>query len=159
MPYSRAIDIGDGELIMLSGRPDKIVPSQKLIVDYKTTAKVPRSDEPYGQHKEQLNGYRWLYWPVMQAEKLRIQYIDMRRTKQIKVPLMELDEIEELLRVGTRKYVYALRTQTIPPGEYDSGRWECRYCDVVDLCNEINITEGGQSGKDRTKKTRKRETS
>lgn len=135
---SRAIDIGDGEIINIWGTADKIVPSKGLIRDYKTTAMVPRGDTAYGHHAKQLNAYRWLWQPVLDLNVLRLQYIDMKRTKQIKVELEDLAEVERELIEKTRDYVLCVRTEVIPPGQPDSKNWECGYCDLKDVCIEIN---------------------
>lgn len=139
--WSRELDV-DGEKIPIWGTADKIVPSVGLIRDYKTTAMIPKSDEPYGKHGLQLNGYRWIWQPVLNLDKLRVQYIDMRGTKQIKVPLMDLDALEETMRDSVRLYINSIRTETIPPGAHDSSRWECRYCDLTDVCKEITELQG-----------------
>jgi len=128
--------------ITITGKADKIIHTKKIIRDYKTTARIPSGDEPQGSHTLQLNGYRWLWWPVLQAEKLRIQYVDMRGTKQIKVPLMPLEEVEQHIVNQAETLVPCLLERTIPPGTFDPKNWKCRYCDISDICREVNELEG-----------------
>lgn len=139
--HQKSLTLDDGKVILVSGRPDKIVPSQKLIRDYKTTVRVPTKDEPYGKHAEQLNGYRWLWCDLFEIDKLRLQYIDMRNTKQVKVPLMPVEQVEAYLKEQALVYVNCMLTNTVPLGEYNTKNWICRYCDVTDICQEITSWE------------------
>lgn len=146
--WSRPVEV-DGKTVEVWGTVDKIVPRQRLIRDFKTTAAVPRGNEPYGHHAEQLNGYRWIWYPVLgDMDKLRLQYIDMRQTKQIKVPLMDLDKIEQKIKSWVREYTRVIESETIPPGKYDQKNWWCKYCDLVDVCKEIAELEDSYGTQD-----------
>lgn len=141
--HSREVELPNGRVVKVGGRVDKLIPDKLLIRDYKTTRRIPtKKTGAYGKHELQLNVYRWIWWLIFQAEKLRIQYIDMSATKTVKVPLMDINEVEELIRQKTFAYVTALEAEDIPQGEYDPKNWVCRYCDVQDICKRLNKEEG-----------------
>lgn len=140
--FSRELKLPDGTTVRLGGMVDKIVPEKLLIRDYKTTRRVPtQKSGSYGTHALQLNAYRWIWWPVFQAEKLRLQYLDMSETKSVKVELMDIKEIEEILSQKAFAYVKALKSPEIPEREYDAKNWLCRYCDVQNICKELKTKE------------------
>lgn len=132
----RTLRLSSGKEIEIWGKVDKIVLDKKLIIDYKTTRRVPKSGKSYANHTFQLNAYRWIWWPIFQAEKLRIQYLDMSATVQVKIPLMDIDEIEDELRSYGDIYYDVVRAGGLPKGEYNSSVWVCRYCDVPDICKK-----------------------
>lgn len=136
---TREVTLLDGRKAKLGGKVDKIVLDKLLIRDYKTARRLPtKTKNAYERHDLQLNIYRWIWWPIFQAEKLRLQYIDMTGTKQVKVDVMDIDEIEKLIQEKATAYVLAMEGKEIPAGEYDSKNWPCRYCDVADVCKELN---------------------
>ena len=139
----KEIELIDGTHAAVGGIADKIVIDKLLIRDYKTTAKLPtKMRSSYGTHNYQLNIYRWLWWDVFHAEKLRLQYMDMRGTKQVKVELMDIDEIEEFIRVKASDIVRVLEAGELPEDyEYNPKEWVYRYCDVSDICKDPSSGE------------------
>ena len=136
---SREIDLGDDRVVEIGGKVDKLVMSKLLIRDYKTARRLPtKARSSYGTHDLQLNVYRWIWWPIFHADKLRLSYIDMSGTKQVKVELMDIDEVEETIRTKARAYVDALEGKDLPESVFDSKNWVCRYCDVKDICEKLN---------------------
>lgn len=137
--HYRNLQLEDDRTVRVGGKVDKIVMDQLLIRDYKTTARLPtKTRDKYGSHELQLNIYRWIWWPIFHAEKLRLQYIDMRGTKQVKVELIDIEEIEKLILDKATAYVQALESPDIPTKIFDSvNNWFCRYCDVADLCKKL----------------------
>lgn len=137
--YSRELELSDGRTIRIASKVDKVLLDKLLIRDYKTTRRLPtKKTGAYGKHELQLNIYRWIWWPIFHADKLRLQYIDMTGTKQVKVPLMDIEEVEEFLKQRALAYAIALESPDVPPKEYNSKNWECRYCDVQDICRQLN---------------------
>jgi len=148
---SREITLSNGRKILVGGKVDKLVVEKKLIRDYKTTRKIPTMRSTgYGTHDLQVNIYMWIWWPVFHAEKLRLQYIDMSGTKQVKVPCMPIADVEKLVREKTEAYVNAIEGKGLPPGEFDPKNWVCKYCDVSDLCK--NLTKEEQEGGNKERK-------
>jgi len=128
----------------ICGTVDKIHGKQGLIVDYKSTKRCPaKGAQPYASHGLQLNAYRWMWLPVFpNIDKLRLVYFDMAGVVQIKVPLMPLEEVEARLADGAEAYFNCIENDSIPDGQPNNTRWECRYCDVKDICAELaGITE------------------
>jgi hypothetical protein len=153
--HSRDLKLSDGRTVSVGGKVDKLVKDKLLIRDYKTTRRLPTRDRSdYGSHGLQLNIYRWIWWPIFHAEKLRLQYIDMGGTKQIKVDLMDIAEVETMIQTKADAYVAALESPKIPKGEFDPKNWACRYCDVQSDCKKINeevsSVKEGQRSKDRS---------
>ena len=130
----------NGEELPLWGKCDLLVPIAKLICDYKSVARIPSADNPksYGTHDLQLNAYRWLWTPHYEIDKLRLVYLDMQDVRRVKVELMPLDEVENTLIQKASAFLKPLRAGVIPSDEYSSKKWQCRYCDVSDICKELN---------------------
>lgn len=134
----RTIELPDGRKIVVEGRVDKLVIDKGLIRDYKTSIRLPSNTMTNQNHALQLNIYRWIWYPIFHATRLRLQYIDMAGTKQVKVDIMPIEEVEELIRRKAFDYVKALESESIPEDEYNKSQWWCRYCDVPDICKAIN---------------------
>lgn len=74
------VDLLDGRQMWLSGKPDKLVPSQSLIVDYKTLKELKGPNSPKDSWTPQLSTYRWMLsqdheWldeEALEDEKLRL---------------------------------------------------------------------------------------
>lgn len=131
------------EGIKVKGTPDLIIPSQKVLKDYKTTKAVPSYLNKDGQilayenHRIQTNLYRWLVpYPI---ETLEVVYFSMEGTLICPVELwpeepkrkseMTVDQyfVRELIPLKM-----ALDSGTMPP--YRRG-WLCDgYCEVKEIC-------------------------
>jgi len=123
--------------VRLSGQPDLIVPQQKKIIDFKTTRRVPR--EPYSHHVQQVNLYRLLY--DGEIAQLEIVYLDMSRVARMSVPLLDLDD---WLHPRLHALRDALDGGPLPPVLTDEEEtWQCRYCPVATLCQEVEMRDAG----------------
>jgi hypothetical protein len=147
--YKRTLTI-DGETWYVSGRADVIIPYKPItIIDYKTTVAVPRYEKTYGNHKEQLNAYRWLFEPLFIAEKLRVEYMDMKRIRRMDVEIENIAEVGERLKESAELYVKHLKAKTAPPGEY-AKKYPCSYCSVIEECKKYKTNQklnGGSNAK------------
>ena len=119
----------------IHGRIDEYDPERKLLVDKKTTRKIPR--EPYEHHIKQLLFYKVLMehngYPVKKAAVL---YIDVNSTDVVAYPVdlsagfdMEAVEKEMLEKAGRLRR--ALKSGILPPR---SMSWLCHYCAYFSWC-------------------------
>jgi len=117
--------------IPITGKPDVIYPARKLLVDYKTTATVPKRG-PYEHHALQLSIYRWLVQAHFQISRLVVVYLDMRETRKYPVPALSLKRVEELIAPRARSLDVALKGGALPPQADGQGLWQCwGYCPFV----------------------------
>lgn len=118
----------DVEGITIVGTPDVIYPDKGLLVDYKTTAMVPKKG-PYPHHVLQVNIYRWLVQAHYRIDRLEIVYLDMKGTVRCDAPLMTLREVEEFIVPRARLLKRGLEGGELPPQVEEEGRWQCwGYC-------------------------------
>jgi CRISPR/Cas system-associated exonuclease Cas4 (RecB family) len=121
--YTREI-----EGMPITGKPDVIYPEQALMVDYKTTAMVPKLG-PYEHHTLQLNIYRWLVQEHYRVNHLEIVYLDMKNAKRYPVTTMSLNQVEEFIVPRARALSSALNGGELPPRTEGEGLWQCwGYC-------------------------------
>ena len=133
--------------ITVSGKPDLIIPNLNLIRDYKTCKAVPRYNNPYSGHKEQLECYKWLIEgqvvnncnPIV-IKKLEIVYIDMEQVKICRAKkLRKVEEVESAIKEKVSIINNALTKGICPPvpNEFPN-YWQCRgYCGVVAECSKL----------------------
>lgn len=116
------------EGITIVGTPDVIYPDRRLLVDYKTTAMVPKKG-PYPQHAQQVNIYRWLVQQHYPVDRLEIVYLDMKGAGREAVNLTPLQEVEDFILPRARLLKRAMDGGTLPPQVGEEGRWQCwGYC-------------------------------
>lgn len=116
------------EGIPIIGTPDVIYPDRGLLVDYKTTAMVPKKG-PYPHHILQVNVYRWLVQKQYRIDRLEIVYLDMKGTVRCQAPLMTFQEVEEFIVPRARLLKAGLAGGELPPQVGEEGRWQCwGYC-------------------------------
>ena len=129
--------------IDITGHPDLIIPSQKVLKDYKTTKTVPsylNKDgviAAYENHRTQLNLYRWLV-PYEIAE-MEVVYFSMEETLICPVEIWPEESTRKtemtVRRVFEENLVplkMALDSETMPPYHRN---WSCDdYCSVSDIC-------------------------
>jgi CRISPR/Cas system-associated exonuclease Cas4 (RecB family) len=128
--FERDLHLANGRTVTIAGHPDEIDPARKLLLDYKTTDRAPRSVSPL--HIAQLNVYRWLVAPQYEIERLGIVYLTMRETKKAAAPIWPDGEVERYLaeRAGPLAEAYAMGTWP----EMTEDTWLCSYCPVADVC-------------------------
>ncbi|MDP2659712.1 MAG: PD-(D/E)XK nuclease family protein [Dehalococcoidia bacterium] len=116
------------EGITIVGTPDVIYPEKNLLVDYKTTAMVPKKG-PYPQHVLQVNIYRWLVQAHYHVDRMEIVYLDMKGAGREPVPVMPLEEVEAFILPRARILKRGLEGGELPPQIGEEGRWQCwGYC-------------------------------
>lgn len=131
------------EGIEISGRPDLILPSQKVLKDYKTTKTVPSYLNKDGQilayenHRVQTNLYKWLVpYPI---ETLEVVYFSMDQTLICPVEIWP-EEAQKKAELTVDRYLVkeliplkmALDSGTLPPYRRT---WLCDgYCDLKEIC-------------------------
>ena len=163
------------EGITISGTPDIIIPSQKVLKDYKTTKSVPSYLNKdgrilaYENHRTQVNLYRWLI--PHEIDTLEVVYFSMEETRICPVdiwpdkPKRKTDmTVDRYLEERLIPLKMALDSETMPPYQKN---WSCDgYCDVKSICfkelrKEIlarrlrvvkSKKKGAENGKDSTVK-------
>jgi CRISPR/Cas system-associated exonuclease Cas4 (RecB family) len=117
------------EGMSITGKPDVIYPEHGLLVDYKTTAMVPKLG-PYDHHVLQLNIYRWLLQDHYRINHMEIVYLDMKGTLRCSVPSMSLCQVEDFLVPRARILSSTLNNGDLPPKAEGAGMWQCwGYCE------------------------------
>jgi hypothetical protein len=158
------------EGIEISGHPDLIIPSQKVLKDYKTAKAVPsylNKDgviPAYENHRTQLNLYRWLV--PYEIEEMEVVYFSMDETLICPVEIWPEESskksemtVRRVLEENLVPLKMALDSETMPPY---ARNWSCEgYCNVSEICfrelkKEIlaarwaqRIKEGGKKNADR----------
>jgi len=120
----------------IHGRIDEYDPERKLLVDKKTTRKIPR--EPYEHHVKQLLFYKVLMehngYPV---EKAAVLYIDVNSTDVVAYPVdlstgFDMEAVEKEMLEKAEKLRKALKSGILPPR---SMSWLCHYgCSFFSWC-------------------------
>ena len=130
--------------IEISGTPDLIIPSQRVLKDYKSSKSVPsyRSKTTgriyaWENHRVQLNLYRWLV--PYEINTMEVVYFSMEETIICPVGTWP-EEAKKKSEMTADRYMeenlvplkMALDSDTMPPyRQY----WSCDdYCDVSEIC-------------------------
>lgn len=131
------------EGIKISGTPDLIIPSQKILKDFKTTKAVPSYLNKdgmilaYENHRIQVNLYRWLV--PFEIEEIEIVYFSMEETLICPVGIWP-DESNKKTDMTVDRYLedhlvplkMALDSETMPPYHRN---WACdEYCASSEVC-------------------------
>ena len=128
--FARELRLPSGRTLTITGRPDEIVPARKLLVEYKTTDRPPKT--PSLQHVAQLNAYRWLVAPEHPVERLGIVYLTMRGAQKASVPIWPDEQVKRFLGERATGLVRARETGEWP--EMTEDTWMCTYCPVAKVC-------------------------
>lgn len=115
----------------ITGKPDRILPAEKKIQDYKTTETLPEFGRVYKSHEEQLNIYRWLVGEEYEIDNMEVIYISMKGAKTIRVRVWTDPELEEFLDNRIELIQNALVKDELVPFEKI---WLCDYCDFQTEC-------------------------
>jgi len=119
--------------LTISGQPDLIWPSHRLLIDFKTTRRVPQK-EVYPHHALQVNIYRWLVEPLYPVDTLEIVYMDMDGAKRMPVPIMDRRKVTATLVARARILKAALDGGTLPERAGPDGLWQCSWCSFPEQC-------------------------
>jgi CRISPR/Cas system-associated exonuclease Cas4 (RecB family) len=130
--------------ITVVGHPDVIYPEQGLIVDYKSTAWVPKDGQVYGSHEEQLNCYRYLVMIGKRAstgqtlqcqiDRLVVAYFDMKRPRCVEIDVWPLERAENYIGERAERLSECFKYDSLPDVEVE--KWECDYCRVAGQCKK-----------------------
>jgi CRISPR/Cas system-associated exonuclease Cas4 (RecB family) len=135
--FARELRLPSGRTLTITGRPDEIVPGRKLLVEYKTTDRPPRT--PSLHHIAQLNAYRWLVAPEHPIERLGIVYLTMRGVQKASVPIWPDEQVERFLGERAAGLVQARETGEWPAMTEDT--WMCNYCPVAEACQRGPVVQ------------------
>jgi len=139
-----------GERIILAGTPDKVLPSQGLLVDYKTI-----QERDLGATKNywipQLSAYRWmLLQHGIVITRALIQQVGMMRPHRVELELWDLDRTERWLNARIHQFkgafdgTYDIERLLPPPVTFltePDVAWKCiarngkpAWCSVQEEC-------------------------
>jgi len=119
--------------LTISGQPDLIWPQHRLLIDFKTTRRVPQK-EAYPHHALQVNIYRWLVEPIYPVDRLEIVYLDMDGVKRLPVPVLERRKVTAVLVARARVLAAAMNGGSLPPRVGPDGLWQCPWCSFQERC-------------------------
>ena len=128
--FERALVLPSGRSLTITGQPDEVTPARRLLVEYKTTERPPRSPSP--QHIAQLNAYRWLVAPHHEITTLGLVYLTMRGVTKVGVPIWPDGQAERFLVERAASLAAALEGGPWPALTEDT--WMCRSCPVQVAC-------------------------
>jgi CRISPR/Cas system-associated exonuclease Cas4 (RecB family) len=128
--FERELVLPSGRRLTITGQPDEILPTRRLLVEYKTTDRPPRT--PSAQHIAQLNCYRWLIAPRFEIDTLGIVYVTMREVKKVAIPIWPEGQVERFLIERAASLAQAYETGAWP--EMTEDTWMCRFCPVAEAC-------------------------
>ncbi len=141
--------------ITLIGHPDVIYPKERKLVDYKSTRRIPKDDNPYANHGIQVNLYRYLAAPQYEIDKLEIVYFDMSEVKRIKVSIMSTPQLMGWLVPRLKKLKEALNGGKLPEKADSEGVWQCDgYCPFTKLCWPNGVPKAEELRKKEEAKTK-----
>lgn len=126
------------EGITVTGKPDKIIPELKMIIDWKTAKAVPKYKKPYTSHTQQMQMYRWLV--PFEIEKLRIVYLDMSQWKILDIEkLWTQKELEDYILPKVQLLKGAFESDAVPNvcKGFPADAGCISYCGVSERCNEL----------------------
>jgi CRISPR/Cas system-associated exonuclease Cas4 (RecB family) len=119
--------------LTITGQPDLIWPEHRLLIDFKTTRRLP-TKEVYPHHALQVNIYRWLVEPLYPVDRLEIVYMDMDGVRRLPVPLMDRRKVTATLVARARILKAALDGGKLPERAGPEGLWQCQWCSFPDKC-------------------------
>ena len=134
--FERELLLPSGRRVTITGKPDEIDPSRRLLIDYKTTDRAPRLPSPL--HIAQLNVYRWLVALAHPIERLGIVYLTMKGVQKASVPLWPDGQVERFLQERAGALADAYAGGDWP--ELTEDRWMCSFCPVTAACERGQVS-------------------
>lgn len=147
--------------VEISGQPDSVrirrTNGRTLLRDWKSTKELPRYDNAYSNHQQQVNLYRWLLELDPTETDLEIVYISMEGVKI--VPLKhggrsvrgraiteqhwDDSKVEAFIqeRLALHQVQPILRYEDIP----EDDMWMCAYSPVENLCRRLAAREAREA--------------
>lgn len=141
----------------ISGQPDTVrirtTNGRTLLRDWKTTKELPRYDNAYKNHQQQVNLYRWLLGLDPEATDLEIVYLSMEgvkimplkhggrsaRGRAISEQHWPDEKVEAFIdeRLALHQVQPILAYEDIP----EDDMWMCGYSPVENLCRRLAAKE------------------
>jgi hypothetical protein len=141
----------------ISGQPDTVrirrTNGRTLLRDWKTTKELPRYDNAYTNHQQQVNLYRWLLGLDPEETDLEVVYLSMEgvkiaalkhggtssRGRKITEQHWSDEKVEEFIdkRLALHNVAPILRYEDIP----EEDMWMCGYSPVENLCRRLAARE------------------
>jgi len=122
----------------VSGKFDIYYVRRGLLLDYKSTSRIP--EEPRPNHIQQLNAYVYILrkngYTVNEAG---LVYMTFSKEEMMPVEIWPPDETEALLEELVAFYVEYLHEHKIPPRSAcvdPQSAWVCRFCPFQRFCKE-----------------------
>lgn len=147
--------------VSISGQPDTIrirtTNGRTLLRDWKSTKEVPRYDNAYTNHQQQVNLYRWLLNLDPETTDLEVVYVSMeslrivplkhggksRNGRAIAQQHWSDEKVEAFIkeRLALHEVSPILRYEDIPEDDL----WECNYSPVENLCRRLAAREAREA--------------
>lgn len=132
--------------LLLRGTPDKVLPSKKLLIDYKTIKEIVST--PKAGWTPQLSCYRWmLHHNGIEIERAIIQQVSMKVPARIEIDLWPLDATEQYIMSRALRFAPVLdgsiTLDNLPPmldPVLDADQvWLCNssWCPVQYQCKKL----------------------
>jgi hypothetical protein len=141
----------------ISGQPDTVrirhTNGRTLLRDWKSTKELPRYDNAYTNHQQQVNLYRWLLGLDPEKTDLEVVYISMEgvkiaalkhggksvRGRAITQQHWDDEKVEAFIekRLALHSVEPILRYEDIP----EEDMWMCAYSPVENLCRRLAARE------------------
>ncbi len=147
--------------VVISGQPDTVqlrsTNGRTLLRDWKSTKELPRYDNAYTNHQQQVNLYRWLLNLDPADTDLEVVYVSMEGVKII--PLKhggksargraiteqhwDDEKVESFIdeRLTLHQVEPILRYEDIP----EDDMWMCNYSPVENLCRRLAAREAREA--------------
>lgn len=143
--------------IIISGSPDSVRiinrgrrGDRHLIRDWKSAKFLPKYDNAYTNHQQQVNLYRWLLHLDPLTTDLEVVYVSMEGVRIIRLKPSQVWSDEEVESFLDRRLMplQAQREAGRPVKYYsveEEDLWQCEYCPVRQICYRkaaIEIRDG-----------------
>lgn len=145
----------------ISGQPDTVrirqTNGRTLLRDWKTTKELPRYDNAYTNHMQQVNLYRWLLGLDPEQTDLEVVYISMEgvkiaalkhggvsaRGRKITEQHWNDERVEKFIeeRLALYNVEPILKYEDVP----DTDLWMCGYSPVENLCRRLAAREAREA--------------
>lgn len=145
----------------ISGQPDTVrirqTNGRTLLRDWKSTKELPKYDNAYTNHQQQVNLYRWLLGLDPEKTDLEVVYISMdgvkiqplkhggesARGRKITQQHWDDEKVEAFIeeRLALHNVEPILRYEDIP----EEDMWMCGYSPVENLCRRLAAREAREA--------------
>jgi len=132
--------------IIITGAPDSLrlrfrgrTGERHLLRDWKSAKSLPKWDNPYTNHQQQVNLYRWLLKLEPEETDMEVVYVSMEGVKILKVkPSQVWTDADVEAFLDRRLLVLNSQRESGRPVAYysvdEDDLWQCEYCPVRQVC-------------------------